>query len=144
MSSPALSAGGLGLGLASGTGIGTSLSAGRRGAALDGAVGGSNASVASEVVAHDGSAPPSIGVPSMANGHDISPGSVSSYVSSDLSSPATPGSTEDLFAVSSASGTLTAAASDGHRATILALMIPPLIFSPPNPQVILKASNIKM
>ena len=90
MPSSALSAGTLGPGSANGIGAG-----GGRGATFDLGTAGSN--VSSDVApASEG---PGISVVGMANGlgsHDISPGSASSYISSDMSCPTTPGSTEDL------------------------------------------------
>ena len=76
--------------MGSGTVIGTSMSAGGRG--VDVGIAGTN--MGSESI--DGSVPPSIGMVMADGSYDISPGSVSSYLSSDMSSPTTPGSTEDL------------------------------------------------
>jgi len=95
MSSPSLAAAGLGQLSANGTMIGTPLNAGGRGSTSDIS---SGANTATSEVVPDGSGPPAIGIPGNGIGnYDISPGSVSSYVSSDMSSPTTPGSTEDLF-----------------------------------------------
>lgn len=95
MSSPGSTASSLGSGSPSGTVIAAASDANGRGVGLAtgvGDMGGSNGNIY-------GSTSPSFGTVQM-NGmvnHDMSPGSVSSYISSDMSSPTTPGSMEDLF-----------------------------------------------